>query len=327
MQERKIQKSKLKSFLRLAGWVVLVQFILFNTSAAIYAYRLTHFYTDARAGSNSVKKRNILERTWKLFTGPRQQRHALRERPVFSVDTVNLVTKEGISVEAWFARPGGDARGTVLFFHGITVGKDRLLDEAWEMLQLGYQVMLVDFRGHGNSAGNVSSIGFHEVEEVKCAFDYARARGEGDIYLYGSSMGAVVVAKAVADYALEPAGIILDMPFASLQDYLKNKARTLGFPVQPFAFLTTFWIGVEQGYNGYGHRTEKYVKKIRVPVLVQWGRKDAFILEEEMNRIYEAIPEGRKKLVIYEQAAHESLLGRDPLKWRIEVSSFVNKGS
>jgi alpha-beta hydrolase superfamily lysophospholipase len=117
------------------------------------------------------------------------------------------------------------------------------------------------------------------------------------------------------------------MPFLSLQTYLKGKARILGFPKQPFAFLTTFWIGVERGFNGFNHNTARYARSIQCPVLMEWGNLDNLVLQGETDKIYNAIASNEKKLVIYNGASHESFLRRDPLKWRIEVEHFlkVNK--
>ncbi len=92
-----------------------------------------------------------------------------------------------------------------------------MLAEAYEFRYQGYNVLMVDFRAHGNSGGNTTTIGVREAEEVKLAYDYVSQMGEKKIILWGSSMGAVAIAKAVADYDIKPAGVILEMPFASLQ--------------------------------------------------------------------------------------------------------------
>jgi hypothetical protein len=68
-------------------------------------------------------------------------------------------------------------------------------------------------------------------------------------------LGAVEIVKAVADYHLKPSGIMIEVPFLSLQSHIEGRARTLGFPGQPFAFLTSFWIGAENGFNALGFKT------------------------------------------------------------------------
>jgi alpha-beta hydrolase superfamily lysophospholipase len=320
--EKQRTKRKLPSIIRWILWVLLIQFVLINISAAFYAYKLTHFYTDP---SLRVYKppSNLFAKTWKLFTGPKQPRSVVTEIPSFPFDTITLKTTNGISIDAWYSKPDSVSKGTVILFHGIGGNKSMYLDEAYEFRYWGYNVMLVDFRGHGNSEGNATNIGVKETEEVKLAYDNVVSKGEKNIFLWGSSMGAVIVAKAIGDYQLQPSGIMLHAPFFSLQTYLEARARRLGFPQQPFAFLTTFWIGIERGFNGFKHQTDRYAKKINCPVLIQWGTLDDFVSKKEIWKIYNAIESPQKKLAVYNLAEHESLLRRDPKKWRIETQQFL----
>lgn len=323
MGDVKTAKRRLPSAIRWILWVLLVQFILINISSVFYAYRLTHFYAEGDAGDGHYDDDNIFLKTWKLFTGPKVAKAAVAGQPTYPYETVQLTTKAGKKIEAWYSKADSVSNGTVILFHGISNTKSTLLPEADEFRALGYRTLLVDLRGHGNSEGNSTSLGVKETEEVKLAYDFIVSKGERKIILYGSSMGAVVVAKAMHDYQWKVAGIMLDMPFQSLQTYLKDKARTLGFPSQPFAFLTTFWIGVQKGYNGFNHSTTRYVKDIHCPVLMQWGSLDNFILREETQKIFNTIGTAQKKLVIYERAGHESFAQNDPLKWRIETERFL----
>lgn len=319
-------KRRLPSFVRWIFWVLMVQFILINISASLYAYKLTHFYTDPSLRIYKPAP-NLLVKTWRLFTGPKQPRSVIGEPPTFPIDTVILKTKDGFSINAWYGKADSITKGTIIFFHGITANKCTLLQESYEFRYWGYNVMLVDFRGHGSSSGNKTTIGMKETEEVKLTYDYLVQKGDKNIFLYGSSLGAVVIAKAVADYQLPVSGVILDMPFLSLQTYLEGKARTLGFPSQPFAFLTTLWIGIENGFNGFRHQTTRYEKQMHCPVLMEWGANDDFVLGDETRKQYNAIASTQKKLVVYKQVAHESFLRKDPLRWRNEVGNFLSSYS
>lgn len=324
MTDTKKSKRRLPSLLRWILWALLVQFLLLNISTAIYAYRLTHFYNDTTV-NHPASSSNIFSRTWKLFTGPRQSKFPVKDRPVFPYQEIKLKTGNGLVIDAWYTKTDSSAKGTIILFHGITANKSFLLGEAYEFRYWGYNVLMVDFRGHGNSEGNTTTIGQSESEEVRLAYDFISQQGERNIFLYGVSLGAVVVAKAVTEYSLRPAGVILDMPFASLQSYLENKARTLGFPGQPFAFLTTFWIGLERGFNGYAHRSKQYMAGLSCPVLMQWGSRDQFILRPETEKVFKSVGSAEKELVVYEGAGHESFLGVDPVRWRVELENFLEQ--
>lgn len=323
--EKKSFKRKLPSIFRWILWVLLAQFILFNISASLYAYKFSHFYNDPSL-LTATPSENVFAKTWRLFSGPKLPKSIIENSPAFACDTVTLKTENGIYIDAWYAKADSASRGTVILFHGLTINKGKVLAEAEEFRYMGYNVMLVDFRAHGNSGGNTTTIGIRESEEVKLAYDYVTKLGEKKIILWGSSMGAVTIAKAISDYSITPAGVILEMPFASLQTHLRARARMIGFggfPEKPFAFFVTAWMGIEKGFNGFRHKTINYVDDIKCPVLLQWGALDVYVLKSETDKIYNAITAPDKKLVIYDHANHESLVQNDPLKWKIEVGRFL----
>jgi alpha-beta hydrolase superfamily lysophospholipase len=324
MAEKKA-KGKFRSFLPWIIGVIITQLVLINISASIYAYRLTHFY-KADTISSGYASANILQKTWKLFTGPKLTKYVLNTTPAFPYDTVNFVVRGNIPIESWYSKTDSVAKGTVILVHGVMINKGIVLTEAEQFRLMGYNVMLLDLRGHGHSGGNSTTMGVKETEEVKKAYDYIQSKGEKNIFLWGMSMGAVTVAKFIYDYNLPVSGIILEMPFASLSAYLRAKARSLNFPEQPFAFLVTFWMGLENGYNGFNHSTTRYAKKINCPVLLQWGTLDEFVLKSEITSIYDAIGSMHKSFVVYENARHESLLKNDPEKWNKSVGSFLSAG-
>lgn len=318
---------KLSSALKWIGWVILVQFILINISAALYAHKYSHFYTDTTIATN-FSKENVLQKTWRLITGPKFPKSTIFETPTFPFETIKLTTQNGNKIEAWFAGTDSVALGTVILFHGLSQSKATKLTEAYEFRYQGYNVMMVDFRAHGNSDGNKTTVGYREAEEVKLAYDYAIKEAGMPVFLWGSSMGAVAIPKAIADYDLKPAGVILEMPFASLQSHIRARVRSngfSGFPEKPFAFLVTFWTGIERGYKGFKFNTDQYAAKTNCPVLMQWGAKDNMVLQYETDNIYNALSSKNKKLVIYENADHESLLLNDPIKWRIEIEEFLTE--
>jgi uncharacterized protein len=318
-------RRRLRSIITWTLWILLFQFLLINISAALYAYKLTHLRIPTDETFTKPVSKNIFAKTWRLFSGPVFYKQKLSAVPGFPFTTVILKTKNEISIEAWYGKADSASKGTVILFHGLMWNKGQVLDEAIAFRKLGYNVMMPDVRNHGNSGGNVTTIGYRESEEVKLAYDYVQQQGEKNTFLWGASLGAVEIIKAVSEYPLQPSGIIIEMPFLSLQSHLEGRARILGFPEQPFGFLTTFWIGAEQGFNGLGFKMTKYAKNINCPVLMQYGEKDQLVLTYETDAIYQSIAAKNKKLVMYEGALHESFLRKDPVNWQREVSAFLKK--
>jgi alpha-beta hydrolase superfamily lysophospholipase len=318
-----LRTKKIRYILSWIFWVFVVQFVLVNVSGILYAYKLTHFYEPSLKRTN-VQSKNVFTKTWKLFKGPKFQKTMETEIPHFPYETVHLITKRNNRIEAWYI-PADSSKGTILMIHGLGANKSFLLDEAYDFRYLGFNVMMVDLRAHGNSSGNTTTIGIRESEEVKLAFDYILKKADKKIILYGVSLGAVVIAKAIYDYNLQPSGVILEMPFENLKKLFEGRARILGFPEEPFGVLVTFWSGIERGFNGFKHSTSRYAQKIKCPVLLQYGALDKLVTLKETNSVFKHIAFPDKKLVIYKNAAHESFLRKDPELWRKEVGEFLLK--
>ena len=320
MKDKKPRKS-----LHIVKWIVrvlLFQLILINLSAAFHAYRFTHYYDDDRIRNQRSSQGKPLLRTWRLMTGRQLAKSLIRYYPAIPYDTVQLTTKKGLKLEAWYMK-ADSAIGTVILFHGLNSNKGNVLTEAFEFNSLGYNTMLVDMRAHGNSEGVVNSLGHKEAEEVKLAFEQVSKMGEKNIVLWGMSLGAVMISKAVGQYDLQPNKIILEMPFNRLQDHINARAKNSGFPGEPFGFFVTLWAGIEQGYWGYGHKTSEYVKKIDCPVLLQWGNNDEYVSKKEIDKIFASINSTGKRLEIYEGAKHGPLASMHEAKWVEAVSNFL----
>ena len=323
MKDKKTSNKSIRIF-KWIGNVLLVQLILINISAAFHAYRFTHYYDDDKIRNQQSSEGKPFLRTWRMMTGKKLAKSLILYNPVIPYDTVQLTTASGKKLEAWYMK-ADSAKGTVILFHGLNSNKGNVLGEAFEFNSFGYNTMLVDMRAHGSSEGIVNTLGYRESEEVKLAFDHISRKGEKNIVLWGMSLGAVIITKAIWEYDLKPQKIILEMPFDRLQDHIKARARISGFPGEPFGFFVTFWTGFEQGYWAYGHKTTKYVKRINCPVLLQWGNNDEYVLKKETDRIFAAINSPKKKLEIYKGATHIPLLAANASKWDETVNEFLNE--
>ena len=318
-------KRKLRSALRWIGWVLVVQFILITISAAFYAYKYSYFYNDPTAQTHFANE-NIFQKTWRLFTGPKFSKAANYESPAFPYKDVTLTTQSGLHIKGWMANTDSVAKGTVILFHGLSQNKAEKLSEANEFLYWGYNIFMIDFRAHGTSEGHVSTSGYREAEEVKLAIDYVRQQNKLPVFLWGSSMGAVAILKAIDDYHLKPSGIIIELSFTSLQSLIRARLRANGFsglPEKPFAFLITFWTGIERGIKAFHFNTIKYAKQVNCPVLMQSGAHDHIVSPINAQKIFKNIASQNKKWVVYPLAAHESLIRKNTAKWREEVAGFL----
>ena len=300
----------------------LVLFLLLNIATAFHAYRFTHFYDGVE--SNVMKPETM---TWSdkfgfILFGMKYPKSKNGLLPAAPYETVVLKTKDGLKLEGWW-RQADSAVGTVILFHGHGGSKSSLIPESDYFLTLGYNTLSMDFRAHGGSDGNVCTIGYREGEDVKLACDFVRGRGERNVVLWGISLGAATITRAIAEYEVRPEKIILELSFGSLQDAVKARVRLTSLPEQPIAGLLTFWGGIQQDFWAFNHSPCDYAKQITCPTLVQHAAKDARVSLEESTCILNNLKSSDKKLVIYETALHESLYKKEPEKWKTSVSEFL----
>jgi hypothetical protein len=239
-------------------------------------------------------------------------------------ETVRFTGDDGVSLEGWVVSPP-DPKGTVLLFHGYAASKDSLLDEAKTLHELGFATLLVDFRGSGGSAGDVTTIGYREALDVAAATRFARTRDlTRPLILYGKSMGGAAVLRAIAHHEVKPDAIIVESVFGTMLGAARNRFSMMGVPSFPAADLLTFWGGALQGFWGFSHCPAEYARGCDVPALVLHGALDRHARPDEARLIHDRL-RGPKQLVLFPEGGHYPLLLNDASRWRETVRRFLDE--
>lgn len=115
---------------------------------------------------------------------------------------------------------------TVVICHGYRVSRSYLRPVAALEYKFGYNILLFDFRGHGESESVITSGGNAEVRDLEAALTVANQQPEtlpGKVIIHGFSMGAAVA--LLAPPRSEVAAIIADSPYARLDEVLRRVVR------------------------------------------------------------------------------------------------------
>jgi len=261
-----------------------------------------------------------LQKLQTLFTGVKNPRPESKTRPSLPYQSIKI--KSNKLLDSWLIK-ADSAKGTVLLFHGYGGEKSSMLDKAAKFLKMRYNVLLVDFMGAGGSEGNQTTIGFKEAEEVKDCFEFIKAQGEKNIHLFGTSMGAVAIMKAINDYKIQPSSIIIECPFGTMYKTVCARFGIMKVPSFPLAGMLMFWGGVQNDFWAFDHNPEEYARNIFCPVLLLYGEKDNRVSREEIDIIFNNL-RGRKQLVTYPLAGHENYLLKYKDKWLNDVRNFLS---
>ncbi|MCH8550466.1 MAG: alpha/beta hydrolase [Natronospirillum sp.] len=193
-------------------------------------------------------------------------------------DDLELHTADGETLHAWWL-PHDSPRGTVLFFHGNAGNISHRLDSLRIFHDLGQQVLIIDYRGYGQSTGSPSEEGLYE--DARTAWQWLQEEqglDSSEITLFGRSLGAAVAAWLGADLGEEssPGGVILESAFTSVPDMAAR--------IYPFLPVRTL--------ARYDYATEEYVQQLHAPVLVVHSTQDDIVPFSHGEAVYQAANEG-----------------------------------
>jgi len=312
-------KNKSKVAKRIISTFISV-FVLINLIAIFHSYKFTHFKNKPQNSKTAAPTSLTIGQKISILafgiSNPRPENIVF---PVKKYETIDLNSNKRI--ECWYIKCN-NPKGTVILFHGYGGNKSSMLDKAAIFNSLGYHTLLVDFMGSGGSEGNQTTIGFFEADQVRTCFDYLQKKGEQHIYLFGTSMGAVAIMKAISDFDIHPKGIIIECPFGSMYQTVCARFKIMNVPTFPMAALLVFWGGIQNGFWAFGHNPTSYAKKINCPILLLYGQKDEKVSKREIDEIFTNL-KGVKQLKTYPEAAHENYLIKYHNQWTIDVTAFL----
>ncbi len=227
-------------------------------------------------------------------------RNSVSDSPVdygLAFESVTFPSTDGLSLAGWFIFPSGDLDNgaTIILCHGYGGTRGDMLPKAAILARHGYSTLLFDFRGHGESGGDLVTLGHDEVQDVRGAVAFLLARPEGDprhIGIFGQSMGGATVIRAAARIP-EIEAVAAEGAFASLKDTIANDFTNLTglppFPFAPLMMLLGEWqtgldISLVRPVDDIAHLSPR-------PVLLIHGLADTVLPPENARRLYQAAGE------------------------------------
>jgi pimeloyl-ACP methyl ester carboxylesterase len=242
-------------------------------------------------------------------------------------EEVEIATGDGLRLRGWYVPPGEGADGaTLIYIHGLGSNRSELISQAAFLADFGFGALLIDLRGHGDSEGELTTLGYKEVADVQGAIEFLETRPETNpsrIGIIGHSMGAIVAIRAGAELP-QLKVVIAENGITSISDNIDQGIRKLvGLPSFPFGPLMV-WFG-EQEADASIHDVQP-VQDIQAisprAVMLIHGALDEIVLLENGERLFESAEEP-KELYVVPNAGHGGLLEASPEEYERRVVSFL----
>jgi fermentation-respiration switch protein FrsA (DUF1100 family) len=215
---------------------------------------------------------------------------------------VSINTADGVTLHGWFIE--GRSSRVLLFFHGNAGNISHRLGSIRQFKDLGLSVLIVDYRGYGQSEGRASERGINR--DADAAWRYLieeRGADAKDIIIFGRSLGASVASRLAAQH--QPLALVVESSFTSVPDIAQDL-----YPWLPVRWLSRL-----------NHATLEYIKEVRCPVLVVHSRDDEIIPFHHAETIFASANEPRTILAI--RGTHNDAFLRDERTYTQGFQKFL----
>lgn len=243
--------------------------------------------------------------------------HPIVSRNIFfprstTVEPSFFVEVENASIACYLQNPFPEA-GTVLYFHGNgELASEYATDYADLFLDMGVNICFVEYRGYGMSTGVPTLINMlGDGEKVVQTLGIAPEK----LVVFGRSMGSLYAIELVHRIP-QMAGLVLESAIANLQDSLSfttlmhqlncSEAEIMGE-------INTYFNLQPKLQNYFGH------------LLVLHAEKDGILDRSHADRLTSWAGSPNKKLVIFPQGNHNTILFANFTSYLHQVAEFLHQ--
>jgi len=233
-----------------------------------------------------------------------------------------LKTSDGHSIHCWLITQPEDKLSqcaTLIFFHGNAGNIGFRLPNARELyLQLGCNILLVEYKGYGNSSGTPTEKGLL-IDAQQC-LDFLLKRDDIDsskIFCFGRSLGGGVAISLAYRNPQKIRGVIVENTFLSIDKMVvqlaqKMTGRKMWKVVDYFLYfyLTNHW------------KSESKISAMSCPVLFLSGAEDELVPPQHMRLLYEKCNNRSKKFLSVPGGTHNDTYVLDPQTYYDTITTF-----
>jgi len=238
---------------------------------------------------------------------PRRMASTTPAEQGLTYDTVVFHTADGLQLGGWFI-PADNARGTVIYCHGVTSNRGQVRDLLPSLHEMGLNVLAFDFRGHGESDGHTLCFGSREVNDLVAAHAFVRSRAPAlPIMLLGGSYGAAMTITSL-DRLPDVACAWVDASFARFSTLAQHHFRDRSTLIRNLKIrMCSIAAWLDAGVWLSDMNPIDHLARSQVPMMFLHGRRDERIPFSEGEALYAACTAPKERFWV-DRATHYDLL-------------------
>lgn len=241
------------------------------------------------------------------------------EKTDYTVDSF-----DGYTLHVQFLKNPQPTDKYVIISHGYTDNRMGALKYALMYLELGFNCIVYDLRGHGENERTFTTYSIRESRDIAELVKDTRSRYNdiSQLGLHGESLGAASTAASMK-YHPEVDFAVCDCGFSDIENVLRQGYKNAHVPLF-LVDVADFGARVRYHYSFKDMRPIDSLDGNRVPMLFIHGGEDDFILpknSEDMSKRTGGVSE----LHVIEGAGHAESILKDPESYKAYVRSFLEE--
>ena len=229
-----------------------------------------------------------------------------------SPEVIHFNSADGTQLEAWYFKTiEKNPKGLILHFHGNAQNLSTHFGFLWKSVAQGYDYMIFDYRGYGNSQGKPDPAGLvlDGRAALKWAEDQRQKRGNIPLIVFCQSLGGAVCTKALSEEKdIIPKVLVIDSSFSNYRSVARSvfSSSWLLWIFQPIA-----WIFADNSQS-----PQNDIKNLKAGrFLVVHGEKDQVVDIQHGKNLFDKLSDP-KELWIIPNGQHIDFLVRNNGEYR-----------
>jgi uncharacterized protein len=216
----------------------------------------------------------------------------LTESPHVTIEDVAIFTSDGVKLHGWISKPKRlKGRMWLLWFPGNGGNVSYRLDWIKKMSAIPLNVLIIDYRGYGQSEGSPTEEGIYRDAEAGYAYLTKKVSvSPENIVLFGESLGGAVAIHIAAN--MRCAGLIVQSTFTNAKDMAKRI-----MPIIPL------WLIIKTKLDS----TSK-IQNVKVPKLFIHSPADGIVPYKLGRKLFDSAPEPKKFYEVSKAGHNETYL-------------------
>lgn len=249
-------------------------------------------------------------------------------------ERIEITSEDGLTLIGHVIRCAPESGRWVLFAHGYNGTWNEMMLYARRYAEKGFNMLMPEMRGHGESGGDWVGMGWLERRDLVCWAKWLVEDNGADIeiVLHGHSMGgaAVCLASAEKDLPEQVKATVSDCAYTDACNVFAAVAKGgLGMPAHPLIeCVRAYMLTQKGGYDLTKAAPLSAVPMSRVPIIFFHGERDNFVAPYMAGKLYEAaggaaVGDG-KRLETFPAGHAQSCLS-DPDRYFGSLFEFVER--